>query len=418
MVTLVTFRNDFLAHAADDDNPHLLTASMFGLELVNNLPLATDAMVVDGTSDGGYMTPRLVAITADTMLDALFDDASNIGDVPFATVNSEDPVDFGPPITQLAVVDTADDLTLQQSSQQDWSAVFNSWERFAYTTPTAGDYGTEADSFIYDEQADTIYSPLNSESVIGFVSPGRYENYTLDVQLSADNADDDYIGVVVGFVHVGNERHILTVMSYRHRGVTAPTLGIIMDNVPVPAELPTTVAEATSTETFQGGFRNWNLIPNGIRLRVVRTGDLIECWMGPDDSTELGASPTYASVNLTDIPDLAMFRGPQPIGYTAMSQANGTWYTYETPIFTTSRIIDLVNGQVLTQVDSVWTDTGEPVTDYIKQARGYYNPTTEKLFLGTGNGTVLLLSDMGRVRTVADYVNQLETRVEALEAAS
>lgn len=46
-------------HIADHDNPHAVTKKQVGLEHVVNLPIAALQDAIDGTTDSGYMTPRL-----------------------------------------------------------------------------------------------------------------------------------------------------------------------------------------------------------------------------------------------------------------------------------------------------------------------------------------------------------------------
>lgn len=415
MASLSQFYADYLAHLSNA-NPHGVTTTTLNLDNVDNLPLASGASAIAGTESTGYMTPRLTALRANARIQEIYQGATNIGDVPFATLDVMNPIEFDPVISELAVVTAADDLTLQQNNQFSWSDVFNTWERFALSgDPTSGDYLDEASSFVYDEPTDSIHSTINSESLIGFVSPTRYENYTLDVQLSSNRADDDSIGVVVGFVHEGDERHALTLMAHR-QGMPAPALSVQFD---VHMDDHVEIQTLTSSETFPDGplwgVHNWNLIPNGIRLRVVRTGDLFECWMGPDDSTELGATPLYLSFTLNDNPELARFKGAQPVGFAAISQAGATWHTYETPTFIADTIPDLVNNQVLHYEDGSWVVTDDDVTDYVKQGRCYFNRTTGKLFLGTGNGSVEQLVDGEGINQLSDNADALELRIQALE---
>lgn len=62
-----------LNHIADKENPHQVNKNQVGLALVQNMGLATDQAAALGTSNIGYMTPRLTQMTISALVRPIID---------------------------------------------------------------------------------------------------------------------------------------------------------------------------------------------------------------------------------------------------------------------------------------------------------------------------------------------------------
>lgn len=107
-----------------------------------------------------------------------------------------------------------------------FAEVFNSWHRFshgAYSEQVAGHHAgggsaqpanvNALSGWVYDSINDSIKMPYNCGSFAGFVSPEKYGNYVFDTILSSTDADDDQIGVLIGFhVDENGREHTLSLI--------------------------------------------------------------------------------------------------------------------------------------------------------------------------------------------------------------
>ena len=79
--------------------------------------------------------------------------------------------------------------------------IFDSWYRFSHDT--SGNYPantTELNSFQFNETNLNVYSPVNTSTVVGFVSPVAYKDYDFNTMMDAQgNNDDDGIGVLLAW---------------------------------------------------------------------------------------------------------------------------------------------------------------------------------------------------------------------------
>ena len=84
------------------------------------------------------------------------------------------------------------------------NTIFNQWYRFSHftdgqnlnTTP----HVNGRNKWSYNSSTNAIYTNLNSEVYMGFVSPKRYKTYYLKVRLDGDDDDNDMIGIVLAFI--------------------------------------------------------------------------------------------------------------------------------------------------------------------------------------------------------------------------
>ena len=193
-------------------------------------------------------------------------------------------------------------------SQED---IFNSWARFDGATfyPTGTPPGGQATKWTYSNG--TIKSTVNSDNLIGFVSPNDVSNYTHGVTMSSTNADDDSIAVVVAFALVNNVANSL--IAVRACGGITPSWGLVHFSGTSATVLVNGDSVAAGSPGWQGkGPSRVEVTRNGNQVSIVcsQMGNLVI-----DESTRL---------NYT-IPDNSPFAGPKPYGYAARSQADATF---------------------------------------------------------------------------------------------
>lgn len=241
-----------------------------------------------------------------------------------------------------SIVENDSDLELQKGAKETFKSVFNWWKRISRGGPTLTDerYPAELDTWSYDAANDAIRNTTNSAGLVGFISPEKYEDFTLEVNVSSTDGDDDYIGVVIAYAldRATNETHVLT--ACRMGNGRGPFIidKNLFNNQPLSWAMRTvfegltwmdgTVATGPIGNVEHGG---WNLQPLGTTIKVTRTGDIIKV-----ETTQVGQPDTYFDpatqiIDLNSDPRLAVFKGPQSFGYMAASQRNSTWLVRQRP---------------------------------------------------------------------------------------
>ena len=91
--------------------------------------------------------------------------------------------------------------------------IFDNWYRFSHDT--SGNYPAntaELESFQFNETNFNVYSPVNTSTVVGFVSPAAYKDYDFTTMIDAQgNNDDDGIGVLLAWAtDAAGREHTIT----------------------------------------------------------------------------------------------------------------------------------------------------------------------------------------------------------------
>jgi hypothetical protein len=253
--------------------------------------------------------------------------------------------------------------------------IFDNWSRFNAdawfpkgTTPTA-----DAAAWYWDDVLGSAVQPNNTGGWTGFISDYSVLDYDLEVTLKSTNGDDDFIGVVLGFVRddVAGQNHTLDLVLTR--GARN------YENRPIwPSQVLCTDFQYKNTWVAQNGrYKELSVVQgpdvggwSGAfkRVKILRRGDQFTiqatAWSGAT------YDPAYnMSFNLNDIPELAKFKGPSPIGFGAMSQPLATFNNivfadgYRRDI-----ILDVLNNRVYRYMNGAWA-LAPGVT--IHQAFGY-----------------------------------------------
>jgi hypothetical protein len=89
--------------------------------------------------------------------------------------------------------------------------VFNTWHRFSHGLNNA--YPSiyyELGEWEYDIEKDVIRSTINSDSLIGFVSPVEFDRYEIGVKYSSSADDDDAMVFVIAFIEEDGREYTLS----------------------------------------------------------------------------------------------------------------------------------------------------------------------------------------------------------------
>lgn len=221
----------------------------------------------------------------------------------------------------------------------DAEAILDTWPRVSDRTwysDSSGATGATADWY-YDPVRDSFVQPNNVPGTELIVSPIKISSYVLDVILTSEDRDDDYIGMVAaadvfdgdkvrflafwvnaGQTHSGTTVRRLTARygdetngDYRHFG----GIGEYLDGNSLIA----------SHRNGDGGD-GWS--GKTIRMRIARNGPLVSCTISDWDSNVL-IPETEIVINLSELPrDGASLAGASRYGFATNSQADSTYLNY------------------------------------------------------------------------------------------
>lgn len=325
-----------------------VSKQMIGLDDMLNLGIADAAQVPDLNPNDAYISPNGArrAVQVGTKLVGKAQGATTWGEpevgaaVTFAEVRSgNNPQNqrwlrtrkF---LERLNVVRNQFEYDQTIAAKESFAEVFNSWARFSHNGTTQPALPAELTAWNYDGNTDSIKSALNSVTLIGFVSYEAFEDYDLEVELSSDNADDGWIGVVLGYVELNGQQNTLVAMR---------TLNHDTDTFFVAYNYRLTATNGEYTlASNNGGLANPNpyRTENGgkgwqqcgaLRLRVKRRGDVLEIWTTLPNAPLVWHEASKITINLSSDPRLDKFRGPSRFGYCAQSQQNATWSSLVRP---------------------------------------------------------------------------------------
>lgn len=277
------------------------------------------------------------------------------------------------------IVDSDSELSTEKNYIESFQTVFNSWYRFS-----CGANGlfpsnpSEIQQWTYNAATDSISNPLNSTTLIGFVSPEKYTDYDIDVQVKSTAGDDDWIGIVLAFSKIDGKEYTLTASrSSNSKGLNMPdTCWSVLYNHMQPDAKK--VADGESLYNFtRSGY--WSSYPNGCKIKASRRGNVIT--VSTTDLTK--TSDGYVAqmtIDLESDPILRKFINPSSIGYSCQSQGDSTWKTL---FFSGGQniIYDIRDGSVWYYDNSTWSKkTGSSMYQDLNIGHIYSNSRTGKAY--------------------------------------
>lgn len=313
------------------------------------------------------------------------------------------------------VVDTPDDLERCKDNKPSFEEVFNTWKRFAHLG-SVDDYqkdktlypNSDYNKWTYIPSLDTVSQPNNSSAYTGFISPKSYSSYDITVRVYSDNGDDDFIGLVAAFAKDSNgKEHTLSFLrTARGTGInwTGHSWVCLLDFRGESASqraadgAPGMHIIANKYNEFSTKDTNWASVNEngasngGCVINMSRTGNIIKAKCSEfKTSTLISNSEIIVDLDdatlLTKYPNLSLFKGAAPWGYSTFSQANSRYQNISItdPNF---MIFDLYNNKVwsFNSTTKDW-DVKEGYTpiDSVGVGRFSYNSITDKLFYNDGS---------------------------------
>ncbi|MNM07594.1 hypothetical protein D3C81_176440 [compost metagenome] len=277
--------------------------------------------------------------------------------------------------------------------------IFNNWARFngdawfPKGTPPTGD----AAAWYWDEALGSAVQPLNTAGWTGFVSDYDVLDYDLEVTLKSTNGDDDFIGVVLGFVRDDATGQNHTLDFVLTRGANN------YDTRPVwPNQILCTDFQYKNTWATQTGrYKELSFLEvvdtpgwSGAykRVKIQRRGDQFSIQASAWSS--LTYDPAYnMSFNLNDIPELAKFKGAHPIGFGAMSQPAATFSDLVfSDGFRRDIILDMLNNRIYRYLNGSWQlATGVTIHQAFGAPRIINAIEGNKRYQLNANGTITVL---------------------------
>ncbi|WDS62175.1 hypothetical protein [Pseudomonas phage D6] len=293
-----------------------------------------------------------------------------------------------------SIVENDTDLETQKGASETFESVFKWWKRISRGGQTYTDEfnAAELEAWSYNATTDAIACTINSASVVGFVSPEKYDDYTFEVQVTSNNNDDDFVGVIIAYAldKSDNTTHILTAQrtgngrgpfmidkDFNGYGISRYPIDTVFDGL---TWLNGTVATGAGANGANGG---WSAAPLGARIKVTRKQNIITM-----ETTQFGSSdyhePAKRVIDLSADPQLAVFMGPQSFGYTATSQINATWKVFQRPEARLP-IIDTRDWSKWVFANNTWTKVTSSKANLIAEGLlakewTHYNATTGKYY--------------------------------------
>ncbi len=313
------------------------------------------------------------------------------GSMLFCTENG---VEFDTLLNLSPMLCSTETIETAKGFAESFEQVFNTWTRISRSSSpthnTSGDTWSlvanydETQTWNYDVENDRILSTINSATFIGFISPKPIENYTVEVIVKSTSSDDDYIGLCIALAYDEQGRaHTLDVLAALMGGAPVTVnkdMGVERTVIAQSRDGLTWGDGSPATGSLSGNTGNgWSSVPDGVKLRVVREGDIVTIDMTATTDVNTYVPEARITLDLSSDSRLEVFRGPQQWGYVAQSQDGASWEVLQRPI-EQDTLYNPSTGELHEWVDGSWSiTTGIAVDTLLKPGRLYFNQLTEDL---------------------------------------
>jgi hypothetical protein len=218
---------------------------------------------------------------------------------------------------------------LDRPTNQD---IFNTWRKISHdTSGTFPANLSEANSWSYNSGTDTISSTVNSSTFIGFVSKDKFKDFDHEATLSSTAADDDLIGLLVGYDRPSVDSEYSLTVFRTGGGLLSSTYGLVYN---AGQSDEAVLVDGKSTITVSGANNNWNTTGQTKVLAEKRGKDLtFTTSQQPSTTLDTGTELTF---DLSSDSRTQRFVGKTRYGYVARSQDAATFsnntFTPTTPV--------------------------------------------------------------------------------------
>lgn len=209
-------------------------------------------------------------------------------------------------------------LDLVTASREDWTQqdIFNKWPRINGAEYFKNGIVATGEADDWYMSGDTIIMPTNTAGLNAFISPYKYENYTLESRLYSSNGDDDTIGLVAAHTRIGGDNYTLYVSRTKAGQNPTSGLGFIFSKNN-GMQVITNISVGGTSGGWSG---NWS------KMKVVRDGDIFKVWAGDWNNSNYSTTEPIMTIDLNDYPEMEMLQGAKSYGYMTWSQADTRYY--------------------------------------------------------------------------------------------
>lgn len=346
-----------------------------------------------------------------------FDDANvpagREGDVLFVDATGSKKMSPEQVVQDARIVNSDVTLTAEKATILSAGDIFAKWGRVGLTNANGVD---ETQSWSYNATTGAIQCTRNTAALTGFVSPGRFDNWSLEAQMSSTDGDDDSVGLILAVTQDATNKYILAACR-SPGGVGDQTWGVkvFTQNAAGTAQSVADITNKTSLVKWGNGNyganataagyvtntagQGWSGFPQGCRIKASRVGSTITL-----DTSDLNSNTYISGATITlDLTTaaLAKFNDKSSYGYFSWSQ-NATTFTTLASSSGDNKIYDARDGSVWSYSGSAWSLTaGASVFTDLEIGRIYSNPRTKKQFFLESKTRIKDISPAISLATVA-----------------
>lgn len=329
------------------------------------------------------------------------------GQVYFIAEDSSTDIKLDYTMTKAYIIQTNDELIMSKDRAVDYAAIFQKWYRFSHYEGVVEPYnnGSELGAWQYTTK---IECTQNTDSYVGFVSPNKYGNYTLEATLSSTNSDDDTISVVMAFAKdAGGREHTLSAVRVQSMGQSQNMVGTEFHQWALVYDFGKSTSQLLATKMIIGdNTPGWSYTA-GTRVRVIRSGNVFKAYASPFSLAAAGLQPIDETselvfdLNAQTDPIFDIFKGSSQYGYGCRSQNASSFTDVTFGGGTDGYIYDVVNNQTWYYSGGTWILAPDhTVLTDIGKGRFVFNEQTKKLFYITDMGDVVLVNNYSENATV------------------
>lgn len=271
------------------------------------------------------------------------------------------------------IATTADSLSQAQGTTEDFRKVFNEWPRIAFGTGQfAATVRADLEGWRMDYVNSRIASTIESTTVAGFVQTENVgTDYVYEVEVSADDAGNGGIGIIIGFYDGVSNSNFLSVIRHLGGLGSSPKFGLYLNAVD-PLNLPAPLVGIDAP--LSAG--DWKTAGTAVKIKVVCVGNTLTL------STSNPGTDYVPAANLTfnmTAANTASLNANRRFGYCAAKQS-GAHFRLLRKVTKTQKIMDMVNSRVYAYTSQAWTvESGKTPADYLLKNRLYFSPGTRRL---------------------------------------
>lgn len=188
--------------------------------------------------------------------------------------------------------------------------VYQDWEKFSHQGTLQPSNAAELGAWAYNPTTDELLCTENTGTFVGSVSPDYYDNFTINAMFRSDHQDNDAMALIIAFAidESGREHTLSAVRNHTLQNKWGLYYNFRQSNEILLAE----------DAGFPDMYDFWDIFyPGGSIVEVSKYGNIVEARTSIAGTETLGFK---LRIDLNSLPELAIFKGPKPIGVASWSQ--------------------------------------------------------------------------------------------------